>query len=137
MTPLVIIESAAEDGVTLSLSSTGGIKVDGDEQAVRRWQPMIREHKPAILAILRGDASRVSKPNPMGSRMTEVVSKLHADPGLRLVVATDTETDEDNVIVTVAIRDKGACELRMPKSRYDAFLLMELIDRYTTAVVLQ
>jgi hypothetical protein len=52
MTPAAIIREAAEDGVSLALSRAGTIKATGDREAVNRWLPVLREHKPEILAAL-------------------------------------------------------------------------------------
>jgi hypothetical protein len=52
MTPAAIIREAAADGVSLALSSAGTIKATGDQAAVNRWLPVLREHKPALLAAL-------------------------------------------------------------------------------------
>jgi hypothetical protein len=52
MTTAAIIREAAADGVSLALSSAGTIKATGDQVAVNRWLPVLREHKPAILAAL-------------------------------------------------------------------------------------
>jgi hypothetical protein len=52
-------------------------------------------------------------------------------------VDAHTDIDPDDVIVTLAIRGKGVCEVRIPKSRYDAFRLMEAIERYTGPRTLQ
>jgi hypothetical protein len=52
MSPSVLIREAAADGVNLALSSAGAIKAVGDQAAVNRWLPILREHKPAILAAL-------------------------------------------------------------------------------------
>lgn len=68
---------------------------------------------------------------PADARMGRVVDHLQSDPSLRYAMETDT-SDPDAVILTLAIRGKGACELRIPKSRYDAFALLELIEQHTT-----
>jgi hypothetical protein len=52
MTPAAIIREAAADGVSLALSPAGTIKATGDQAAVNRWLPVLREYKPAILAAL-------------------------------------------------------------------------------------
>ncbi|MEI6514040.1 MAG: hypothetical protein WCO51_12330, partial [bacterium] len=70
-------------------------------------------------------------------RMNRVIDKFHGDPGLRYAMEAHAEGDPDAVILTLAIRDKAACELRIPKSRYDAFALLELIERHTTPATLQ
>lgn len=53
MKPETIIQEAAADGVSLSLSDTGTIKVNGEQVGVNRWLAVIRENKPGILAALR------------------------------------------------------------------------------------
>jgi hypothetical protein len=70
-------------------------------------------------------------------RVNKMVAKLADDPGLIYAMQTHDEVEPDAVILTVAIRDKGACELRIPKSRYDGFALMELIEKHTTRETLQ
>ena len=52
MTAASIIREASVDGVTLLLSSTGTVKVNGDGVAVNRWLAIIRENKAAIVAAL-------------------------------------------------------------------------------------
>ena len=61
MTPATIIRSARAQGVGLVLSPAGTIKATGERAAVNRWLPIIREHKPGILAALReaGNAPEV------------------------------------------------------------------------------
>jgi hypothetical protein len=53
MNPATLIKYAEMDGVALALSATGTIKATGDQAAVNRWLPMIREHKPAIIEALK------------------------------------------------------------------------------------
>lgn len=74
---------------------------------------------------------------PADERMERVVGKLHCDLHLRFAAEAHDDIDPTAVILTVAIRDKGACELRIPKSRYDAFSLLELIEKHTTRETLQ
>jgi len=53
MTLATLIKNAEMDGVALALSVTGTIKATGDQVAVNRWLPMIREHKAAIIEALK------------------------------------------------------------------------------------
>lgn len=71
---------------------------------------------------------------PADARMDKVISKLHGDPGLRYAVEAHIDADADAVILTLAIRDKAACELRIPRDKYDPFLLLDLIERHTGKV---
>jgi hypothetical protein len=56
---------------------------------------------------------------------------LARDPKTTFAIASDTEADSDAVILAVAIRDKAACELEIPKDKYDGMALLELIERHT------
>jgi hypothetical protein len=56
MTPAEIIRGAAADAVRLTLSPAGTIKAVGNRAAVSRWLPVLREHKPSLLAALAAPA---------------------------------------------------------------------------------
>jgi hypothetical protein len=45
-------------------TSAGTIKATGDQAAVARWLHLIRENKPAIVAVLQETANEASKPQP-------------------------------------------------------------------------
>ena len=53
MTPATIIQEAKKDGVILALSNAGTIKATGGGAAVHRWLAAIREHKAAIIDVLK------------------------------------------------------------------------------------
>lgn len=53
MTPAAIINAATADGVTVALSPVGTIKAVGVRSAVDKWLPVLREHKPALVRILK------------------------------------------------------------------------------------
>lgn len=55
MNPAEIMVGAAEDGVLLSLSPSGGLSAKGEQAAVDRWLPAIRQSKAAIVLLLRPD----------------------------------------------------------------------------------
>ena len=131
MTPATIIREAQSDGVKLALSLTGTIKASGDGAAVSRWLPAIREQKAGIVEMLRNAGNDPIMPTPADARIKRVVGKLEEDPGLRFAVEAHIDADPDAVILALAIRDKAACELRIPKEKYDPFLLLELIERHS------
>ncbi len=139
MTPAAIIKTAATEGVRLALSPTGTIKASGDQAAVSRWIPLIREHKPGIVAELRAanDTTYDSLPDPAAeARRQRVITMLAERPSIRYAVLTDTQTDPDTVILALAIRgampDGGTitCELAIPRAKYDGVLLLDLIERH-------
>jgi hypothetical protein len=57
MNPAEIIRQANEAGVTVALCRDGAIDIEGEEVAVIRWAPIIREHKPSIVAALKEAAN--------------------------------------------------------------------------------
>jgi hypothetical protein len=54
---------------------------------------------------------------------------LEENPKIQQAFVTDIESDPYNVILTLAIRDTGTCELEIPKCKYDPFLLLAIIER--------
>ena len=57
MTASEVIDAAGADGVSLSLSSNGKIKVFGAQKDVNEWRPLIRENKSDIIMALRSAAN--------------------------------------------------------------------------------
>lgn len=77
----------------------------------------LRKHKPAIIAELKREERR------------ERVLKMLADStDIQRAFVTDTESDKDSVILTMAIRNQYYFEILIPKEKYDGFLLLELLN---------
>lgn len=130
MTPAAIIKQATADGVRLALSPTGTIKATGNQAAVTRWLPLIREHKPELLAALQAD----NLPDPAAEvRRQRVLAMLAERPNIRYAVVVDNP-DTDPVIMALAIRGQATCELRIPREKFDPFLLLDLIERHGATV---
>ena len=51
--PEDIVRAAAAAGLAIELSSTGGIRCDGEEEIVDRWLPRLRQRKDEIVALLK------------------------------------------------------------------------------------
>ena len=137
MSPAVIIQQAAADGVSLALSSLGTIKAAGDQAAVARWFSVIRDDKPGIVAALRQAANDDTPPDPAAeARRQRVLAMLAERPGIRYAVVVD---DPDTDPVTVALGIRGAmqdgstvtCELRIPREKWDGVLFLEMLERHT------
>ena len=62
MTPALIIEQVAAEGIHLTLGMNGKIKATGDQVAVTRWLPIIRAQKPGIVAALQAAENIVIEP---------------------------------------------------------------------------
>ncbi|MBI5792796.1 MAG: hypothetical protein HZA63_15100 [Rhodocyclales bacterium] len=91
------------------------------------------ERNRATFKVGDDDAART----PADDLMEREIAKLHSDPGVIYAMTAHADIDPDAVILSLVIRGKGFCELRIPKSRYDALALLELIKRHTTRETLQ
>lgn len=73
-------------------------------------------------------------PDPaMEGRRRRVLAMLAERPGIRYAVIVDNP-NADPVIVVLAIRDVGTCELAIPAANYDAFALLAMIERHGATV---
>lgn len=78
----------------------------------------LRKYKSAIIAELKRE-----------ERRKKVLSILAANPDSQRAIVTDTESDRNSVIIAIAIRDQYAFEMQIPKEKYDAFTLLEMINK--------
>ena len=119
MTPVEIIEQATVEGVTLTLTPAGTITAIGEQSAVDRWLPFIRDNQPSILCELQRERRRA-----------KVVAILEAAPDTRYaVLVADASTDP--VVVAVGIRKIATFELEIPHKYYDSMTLLELIEKHS------
>jgi hypothetical protein len=115
MNPATILERAAEDGLTLTVSPDGKIKIKGDQNKINKWIEVIRENKAAILLELRGP---------------RILEMLAADLEKKYAVLVQ-DADSDPVRVTVGIRGLATFDLEIPRARYDGIALLEVIEQYS------
>ncbi len=115
MTPVEIIEQTTVDGVILALSPAGTITATGDQTAVDKWLPTIRDNKPSILCELQRERRRA-----------KVLALLE---GKRFALFVDDDKT-DPVIATVGIREVATFELAIPRHSYDGMVLLELIEKH-------
>ena len=84
-------------------------------------------------AALESDAVDVQRtPTKAELRRQRVLAMLEKSPGIKYALITDTDSDPDSVLLTLAIRGKATCELQIPRDRYDGFLLLNLNERHKT-----
>ncbi len=94
----------------------------------------LRTHKLELLQYVNKDAANSDDPHgdaPGESRRQRVLAMLKESPGITYAITSDTEAEQDAVIITLAIRDKGTCELRIPKERYDGLAILQIIEAQT------
>lgn len=123
----------------LSRLSALGVRLTREGEAIRaapksaltdEARALIREHKSEILAAL------AAAPLPdlaAEARRQRVLAMLAERPGIRYAVVVDNP-DTDPVILALAIQGVGTCELRIPRAKYDPFLLLDLIERHSGTV---
>ncbi len=63
-------------------------------------------------------------------RRQKVLAMLEANPNKQRAVYADTESDQDNVILTIAVRHLAIYEMLIPKEKYDPFRLLALIEQH-------
>ena len=133
MTPAAIIQKVAEDGVTLTATPSGSIKACGNGDAVSRWLPIIREHKPKILEALQDAGKAVAPTSASENAKQQALARLQIDPNVRYALVT-ANPDADPVLVTVFIRGMNhtivRCDLIIPREKYNPILLEELIKQH-------
>lgn len=119
MSPAEIIDRATEEGVLLAISSSGSISAKGDQSAIDRWLPAIKQSKAAIIAELQHERRRA-----------KVLSMLRDNRGIRYAIEV-VDANTDPVIVSIGIRNVATFEMNIPQAYYDAFALLELIEKHT------
>ena len=110
----------------------------GDRLRIRAPGPLleaevafIKEHRAEVVAELQRE-NYPRPPTPAEAKREErrqrVLGMLAGAPeSVRRAWDVDAESDPHYVIVVMAIRDMGSCELSILRERYDAFGLLELI----------
>lgn len=68
------------------------------------------------------------------ARRQRALAMLAENPTARYAVLTHDTGDPEAVILVLAIRGRATCELRIPRDRYDPFLLLDLIERHSLTV---
>lgn len=90
-----------------------------------------------IATVAVANTDEPANGSPDDERIARMVRKLEENPGIAYAIETHDEIEPDAVLLTLAIRGNASGELRIPKSRYDAFALLDLIERHTTRRTLQ
>lgn len=139
MKAAAIIKEAQADGVSLALSPAGTIKATGEESAVDRWIPILKAHKPDILAALQEAANDTPGDTPIPDDLERLIRRAgtyweyspedyalvrdlaRRDPdGLRLALESDK---------WIAMAEREAFEERAAIMEYDGGLSREEAER--------
>ena len=68
------------------------------------------------------------------ARRLKVLTLLQSNPETQRAVITDSDSDPQHVILTIAVRSVATFELMIEKTRFDPFQLLELMDAHSTNI---
>lgn len=92
MTPATIIKDAMADGVELTPSVAGTLKVRGEQEAVNRWLPIIRERKAGVIKALLESSACTGELNAIRAWLTYIGEN---DPEIINAVLDGCRTDPE------------------------------------------
>lgn len=113
-----IIEYLRQRELNVTLTDGDSLELSPAEKITHELIERLRKHKPAIIEELKRE-----------QRREKVLRMLVENPETQRAFVTDTESDWHNVILTVAIKDRYSFEMHIPKSKYDPFMLLELLEK--------
>jgi hypothetical protein len=64
------------------------------------------------------------------ARRQRVLAMLADHPTARYAALTDMQADPEVVILTLAVRGRATCDLRIPREKWDGVLFLELLERH-------
>lgn len=89
------------------------LRVNPVERLTPEQRETLKQYKPAILRELRRrQALRLLAENPEKNRAYIV----------------DPDSDPDRILVLLALRGVGSCDLEIPRDRWDPFLFMKFLE---------
>ncbi|MDV6341222.1 hypothetical protein R2103_05505 [Nitrosomonas sp. Is24] len=113
-----IIEYLRQRELNVTLTDGDSLELSPAEKITHELIERLRKHKPAIIQELKRE-----------QRREKVLRMLAENPGTQRAFVTDTESDPDNVIMTLAIRNQASFEMLIPKDKYDGFAILEFLHK--------
>ena len=117
-----VIGRLALAGVRLSVLGPDQLAAEPREALTDELRALIRANKPALLAAL----IPVGRGREM--RRQRALAKLDESLDKNRAAIFDIDADPANGICTVAVRDVGTCELRIPRGRYDPWAILDALQ---------
>ena len=114
----------ATPGATTCGIANNGVGINATQHATITQQPVKTD---ANISATLPELQREARTE---WRRQKVIAMLDSAPGTQRAIFTDTDSDPHNVILTIAVRAcQQTCEMLIPKSKYDPWRLLELIER--------
>ena len=111
-----LILNLRENGFSISTENSR-LQITPAKELTNELKETIRQNKIEILTELQQEI-----------RQQRVLTMLEVASENQRAIYTDTESDPDNVILTIAVRHIAIAEMLIPKAKYDPFLLLSLVD---------
>ena len=101
-----------------------------DVRDFRQWARRSSEGLADARVFLEGECAKLPTPG-LDARRRVVVDMLERDPALRLAWLCEDD-GADPVRLVVAVRGAGCCEMSIPRAKFNALALPDLIGQLTT-----
>jgi len=111
-----LIVNLRESGFSIKAEKSR-LQIAPAKELTNELKETIRQNKIEILTELQQEI-----------RQQRVLTILEVTSENQRAIYTDTESDPDNVILTIAVRHIAITEMLIPKAKYDPFLLLSLVD---------
>lgn len=105
---------------------------DQDRRDFVAWARRDQQGIDDARAFLESEAAKLPAPG-LSDRRRVVLDMLAADPALRVAWTCDDSAEADQVVLTLAVRGAGTCELAIPRDRFSALELPQLIAKLAAA----
>lgn len=99
---------------------------DADRRGFIAWARRSAQGLADAGAFLAAEAAKLPPPG-LEDRRAEVLALLADDPALRVAWTCADDGESDPVLLTLALRGRGTCELAIPRAGFDALALPQLI----------
>ncbi len=115
-----ILKMLRDKNIEVTLISDDTINLYPYDDLSRDQIEFLRKNKPKLIHELKRE-----------KRFDRVWAMLEENPDLKRAFITDTTTDPDNVIVTIAVRNGYIYEMTIDHQKYDPFLILTMLDSNT------
>lgn len=102
---------------------------DQDRRDFVAWARRSKEGLADAAAFLEAEAAKLPAPG-LDDRRRTVLDRLAADPGARVAWLCTDDGQSDPVLLTIAIRGKGSVWLAIPRAKFNALALPQLIEEF-------
>lgn len=104
------------------------VKAENSQLVIKPAKQLTDDLKKSILQCKQEILGQLKEEEKREARLRYALEILYADPNAKHVVTADTESEENDVILVIAIRGIAVFEMKISKDKYDPFKIMELVQ---------